>query len=105
MIRRPPRSTLFPYTTLFRSLEALERRDAKLGVKRMRAHLKGVEDAILRWNPEHHPVARTGVPVASAVSGGARGEKPPGPGPAPRGRGGRRHLPSGGTTPSPRRGS
>src|SRR3712207_8675500 len=24
MIRRPPRSTLFPYTTLFRSLDALE---------------------------------------------------------------------------------
>src|SRR5262245_62925081 len=27
MIRRPPRSTLFPYTTLFRSLTVLERRD------------------------------------------------------------------------------
>src|SRR2546427_5045609 len=27
MIRRPPRSTLFPYTTLFRSLDALIRRD------------------------------------------------------------------------------
>src|SRR5256885_10354516 len=26
MIRRPPRSTLFPYTTLFRSLEARARR-------------------------------------------------------------------------------
>src|SRR5256885_9775793 len=26
MIRRPPRSTLFPYTTLFRSLEAAKRR-------------------------------------------------------------------------------
>src|SRR2546421_2015377 len=26
MIRRPPRSTLFPYTTLFRSVVALERR-------------------------------------------------------------------------------
>src|SRR2546425_4061116 len=26
MIRRPPRSTLFPYTTLFRSQEAAERR-------------------------------------------------------------------------------
>src|SRR3712207_9306596 len=26
MIRRPPRSTLFPYTTLFRSLERLVRR-------------------------------------------------------------------------------
>src|SRR2546425_8421674 len=25
MIRRPPRSTLFPYTTLFRSRQALER--------------------------------------------------------------------------------
>src|SRR5256885_7412711 len=25
MIRRPPRSTLFPYTTLFRSLPAVER--------------------------------------------------------------------------------
>src|SRR3989449_8532781 len=24
MIRRPPRSTLFPYTTLFRSIDALE---------------------------------------------------------------------------------
>src|SRR3712207_8781629 len=27
MIRRPPRSTLFPYTTLFRSLAAHHRRD------------------------------------------------------------------------------
>src|SRR2546429_3046855 len=26
MIRRPPRSTLFPYTTLFRSIKLLERR-------------------------------------------------------------------------------
>ena len=38
-------------------LDALERRDATLAVKRMRAHLKGVEDAILRWKPEHHPVS------------------------------------------------
>src|SRR2546425_5859300 len=30
MIRRPPRSTLFPYTTLFRSL-----RDAQAGVQRV----------------------------------------------------------------------
>src|SRR2546428_10878153 len=33
MIRRPPRSTLFPYTTLFRSLEVIVR-DAKLRVGR-----------------------------------------------------------------------
>src|SRR5690554_7274913 len=30
MIRRPPRSTLFPYTTLFRSLRVLEERMAVL---------------------------------------------------------------------------
>src|SRR2546428_6015651 len=30
MIRRPPRSTLFPYTTLFRSLAACEGRDKPL---------------------------------------------------------------------------
>src|SRR2546430_10668451 len=28
MIRRPPRSTLFPYTTLFRSLEEFKKRPA-----------------------------------------------------------------------------
>src|SRR3712207_7781131 len=32
MIRRPPRSTLFPYTTLFRSVEAAARVLAELGV-------------------------------------------------------------------------
>src|SRR5260370_33203543 len=33
MIRRPPRSTLFPYTTLFRSSRAveIERRDGEVG--------------------------------------------------------------------------
>src|SRR5437588_3741548 len=29
MIRRPPRSTLFPYTTLFRSVRAAARRDLR----------------------------------------------------------------------------
>src|SRR3712207_8472815 len=32
MIRRPPRSTLFPYTTLFRSLDALSRGEALVGM-------------------------------------------------------------------------
>src|SRR5256885_5215010 len=31
MIRRPPRSTLFPYTTLFRSIERIEERLRNLG--------------------------------------------------------------------------
>src|SRR3712207_7840111 len=34
MIRRPPRSTLFPYTTLFRSLDAAEQLLAQYGVAR-----------------------------------------------------------------------
>src|SRR3712207_6929172 len=34
MIRRPPRSTLFPYTTLFRSVLLMERKKAEaLGLK------------------------------------------------------------------------
>src|SRR3989442_5618369 len=35
MIRRPPRSTLFPYTTLFRSQEILRARDAALSFGRV----------------------------------------------------------------------
>src|SRR5258708_10447733 len=38
MIRRPPRSTLFPYTTLFRSLSAL-------GSRREDASTRGVASA------------------------------------------------------------
>src|SRR2546427_9323578 len=35
MIRRPPRSTLFPYTTLFRSQRALDRGQGKGGAGRV----------------------------------------------------------------------
>src|SRR5207248_11133139 len=40
LIRRPPRSTLFPYTTLFRSLEVIEREIgvAEVGVGHRQAH-------------------------------------------------------------------
>jgi GntR family transcriptional repressor for pyruvate dehydrogenase complex len=37
-------------------LEAVELRDEALAVGRMRTHLEGVQAAILRWNPEDHPV-------------------------------------------------
>src|SRR3712207_6998939 len=38
MIRRPPRSTLFPYTTLFRSLRPAERGE-RLAIGTPRGHL------------------------------------------------------------------
>src|SRR3712207_7604546 len=45
MIRRPPRSTLFPYTTLFRSLARkrrvlLHRQDDDVGLGRVGEHLR-----------------------------------------------------------------
>src|SRR3712207_7743960 len=40
MIRRPPRSTLFPYTTLFRS--------ARVDINRIRGH-HDVSDLRIRW--------------------------------------------------------
>ena len=37
-------------------LEALEQRNESLGVKRMKTHLEGVQNAVGRWDPEDHPV-------------------------------------------------
>src|SRR3712207_8647604 len=54
MIRRPPRSTLFPYTTLFRSLDVLdgrEDRDQVIGLED-KAHPLGPEACAL---PVGHP--------------------------------------------------
>src|SRR2546426_7551601 len=43
MIRRPPRSTLFPYTTLFRSMEGLHCSDDRpdLFIRKARMHRQG----------------------------------------------------------------
>src|SRR5690348_17415805 len=41
MIRRLPRSTLFPYTTLFRSLGELQRRDRPFDAHRLRLEQAG----------------------------------------------------------------
>src|SRR5205809_4225353 len=43
MIRRPPRSTLFPYTTLFRSRQSQTKGEAKLWAKGLqeREHIQG----------------------------------------------------------------
>src|SRR3712207_8957083 len=44
MIRRPPRSTLFPYTTLFRSTSATERFSRRTAVMTSRAFDTGDHD-------------------------------------------------------------
>src|SRR2546427_12232821 len=43
MIRRPPRSTLFPYTTLFRSGDAEQRDERDEGEERAPAGAEGAE--------------------------------------------------------------
>src|SRR2546429_7296497 len=52
MIRRPPRSTLFPYTTLFRSAVKRSTRDSHAAV-RSRGKWSGREDLNLRPPAPH----------------------------------------------------
>src|SRR2546422_4277439 len=66
MIRRPPRSTLFPYTTLFRSAEARPRRacgdarrlrsarDARRAIPERDGESRAVADARRRRRSEEH---------------------------------------------------
>src|SRR2546430_12872564 len=43
MIRRPPRSTLFPYTTLFRSLRA------ELSLNEVARRIRCAASSVMRW--------------------------------------------------------
>src|SRR2546428_1481032 len=58
MIRRPPRSTLFPYTTLFRSHEPIESRACQR-VRRIGPQSRGSLTMPLLFHPlvVHFPVA------------------------------------------------
>src|SRR5256885_2974324 len=54
MIRRPPRSTLFPYTTLFRSLAGHARaRPRQSGLARHPRHVDALTIEILLWIDLH----------------------------------------------------
>src|SRR3712207_8620585 len=64
MIRRPPRSTLFPYTTLFRSAAVGRRWDDRFEPSARRCAVGGVVDARersdhLRDRPVRDPLARS----------------------------------------------
>src|SRR5690242_21410756 len=69
MIRRPPRSTLFPYTTLFRSLTrgileraALVREVPEIAVARIRVLARGRHRDAARGGVVHRVLARDDVP-------------------------------------------
>src|SRR3712207_6956300 len=62
MIRRPPRSTLFPYTTLFRSDDLVAcRRAGTQRVEHLALALEPVRDVLLHLRPR--------VPYVRAVAG------------------------------------
>src|SRR3990167_5649507 len=51
MIRRPPRSTLFPYTTLFRSTPPSRYSDGRIGIRKL--GFRG-QETLLRWEFDDH---------------------------------------------------
>src|SRR2546426_11345560 len=86
MIRRPPRSTLFPYTTLFRSLHVHppdpgdagdQRLDVVAGEVVQRGGIAALE--VVRQDRKQ----RRGEPLDLDVETGGGGARPPGP-PGPR---------------------
>src|SRR3712207_8925263 len=72
MIRRPPRSTLFPYTTLFRSLPDREPGQAGGEAHRTRPHVRRQEGLLHR---ERHRGERGGAPLLHHPPGLERGDR------------------------------
>src|SRR2546422_8642523 len=90
MIRRPPRSTLFPYTTLFRS-----KNHAAGGVTDKDFELARKIEEVVLWRPAAGG-ALQGTPHKCVRSGGPRGaagEPPPSTPPAVRSARGRSPIP------------
>src|SRR2546430_7297712 len=63
MIRRPPRSTLFPYTTLFRSFPAVAAARQRLLPERPNAHVIGADVTEKDWL-DTIPAGRPAIIVA-----------------------------------------
>src|SRR2546425_9047847 len=69
MIRRPPRSTLFPYTTLFRSDSAVLRLDVDCSESHRLRNLEQKECAV---PVQDSPTSRRGTDTGFAFCGAAR---------------------------------
>src|SRR3712207_7028297 len=76
MIRRPPRSTLFPYTTLFRSVAVAGGEVERVAAAVVRVRRVGAVRAAARGRPLVGRVGdREGQPVAGEVGAGERSEE------------------------------
>src|SRR3712207_7235696 len=77
MIRRPPRSTLFPYTTLFRSTTAGRIRDAlaSTGLEARTASSRRVREGRRIWEDAKRSAA-AGLPVIVIMDMGKLGGRP-----------------------------
>src|SRR3989442_4828264 len=64
MIRRPPRSTLFPYTTLFRSVLGLDITILVMVLPTLSAKLNATTDQ-LQWMSASYTLALAGHPLRS----------------------------------------
>src|SRR2546427_6473004 len=74
MIRRPPRSTLFPYTTLFRSVHYADVHQAQVEpVEHRIERLRGLEDVGVRVYPRE-PCRGTGS-LGSRAAANRRSEE------------------------------
>src|SRR2546428_10397745 len=73
MIRRPPRSTLFPYTTLFRSVEVQRRRHLRGG--EVRVHGVALHDLRAREIVDAGIEARAAVERLVVLPGDATGRR------------------------------
>src|SRR5260370_17143168 len=65
MIRRPPRSTLFPYTTLFRSVAGFQKKN-RIAMQLVGSH---------RGPPQQMPAARTGQTLHAGLDAADRSEE------------------------------
>src|SRR2546430_6081310 len=70
MIRRPPRSTLFPYTTLFRSAPVTHEDDAERAVRAALAMRDSIEQSSSGLPLQLHIGVNTGQVMAGMVGSG-----------------------------------
>src|SRR5258708_698020 len=79
MIRRPPRSTLFPYTTLFRSSQGPERIPAEAALPPKRARPRRLRSRGMSAPPAAEPMRRPSERIVEIFTDGACSGNP-GPG-------------------------